>query len=35
MEKDFERDLCEKKGFSIKEMATDGACLFRSVGKNK
>ena len=33
MEKNFERDLCEKKGFNIKEMATDGACLFRAVGK--
>jgi len=31
MEKNFEHDLREEKGFNIKEMATDGACLFRAV----
>lgn len=30
-EVEFERDLREKKGFIIKQMATDGACMFRAV----
>ncbi|EDO27268.1 predicted protein, partial [Nematostella vectensis] len=31
MERQFEQALKEKKGFTIKRMAEDGACLFRSV----
>ena len=31
-EKEFEMMLVEKKGFLIKKMAEDGACLFRAVG---
>ena len=34
MENTFERDLRERKGFTIKQMATDGACMFRAVGKD-
>jgi len=30
-EEEFERELHEKKGFDIKQMATDGACMFRAV----
>lgn len=30
-EAEFERQLSEKKGYVIKQMATDGACLFRAV----
>lgn len=33
MERQFEQALKEKKGFIIKRMGEDGACLFRSVGK--
>jgi len=29
----FEQALKEKRGFIIKRMGEDGACLFRSVGK--
>lgn len=29
----FEKALCEKKGFVIKKMKEDGACLFRAVGE--
>ena len=29
----FEKALKEKKGFTIRKMAQDGACLFRAVGK--
>lgn len=29
----FEKALGEKKGFVIKKMKEDGACLFRAVGK--
>jgi len=29
----FEQALKEKRGFVIKRMGEDGACLFRSVGK--
>jgi len=29
----FEQTLKEKRGFIIKRMGEDGACLFRSVGK--
>jgi len=29
----FEQALQEKRGFIIKRMGEDGACLFRSVGK--
>ena len=32
MERQFEQALKEKKGFVIKKMAQDGACLFRAVG---
>ena len=32
-EKKFELMLVEKKGFKIKKMAEDGACLFRAVGE--
>ena len=32
LEKWFETTLKEKKGFIIKKMGEDGACLFRSVG---
>ncbi|KAL8164249.1 UNVERIFIED_CONTAM: hypothetical protein K2H54_048161 [Gekko kuhli] len=28
----FEKALREKKGFIIKQMKEDGACLFRAVG---
>lgn len=31
-EKEFEMMLVEKKGFKIKKMAEDGACLFRAIG---
>jgi len=30
-EAEFERELREEKGFIIKQMATDGACMFRAV----
>lgn len=30
-EEDFEKELREKKGFTIKKMVPDGACLFRAV----
>ena len=29
----FERELKERRGFVIKKMVPDGACLFRAVGK--
>lgn len=29
----FEKALREKKGFVIKKMKEDGACLFRAVGE--
>lgn len=29
----FEKALTEKKGFVIKKMKEDGACLFRAVGE--
>ena len=32
VERQFEQALKEKKGFVIKKMAQDGACLFRAVG---
>lgn len=32
-ERQFEQALKEKKGFIIKRMAEDGACLFRAVGR--
>lgn len=31
MERQFEQALKDKKGFIIKKMAQDGACLFRAV----
>ena len=33
LELNFARALKERRGFLIKEMAEDGACLFRAVGK--
>ena len=33
LEAKFRRILKEKKGFIIKPMKEDGACLFRAVGK--
>ena len=33
LEKWFENAIKEKKGFTIKKMGEDGACLFRAVGK--
>lgn len=35
VERQFEQALKEKKGFIIKKMAQDGACLFRAVGTYK
>ena len=29
----FEKELKEKRGFVIKKMGEDGACLFRAVGQ--
>jgi hypothetical protein len=29
----FEKELKEKRGFIIKKMSEDGACLFRAVGQ--
>lgn len=34
MERQFEQALKEKKGFVIKKMAQDGACLFRAVAEH-
>jgi len=34
LEKWFEEAIKEKRGFSIKKMGEDGACLFRAVGKS-
>lgn len=33
MERWFETQLKEKRGYIIKQMGEDGACLFRAVGK--
>lgn len=33
LEQWFEQALKENKGFIIKKMGEDGACLFRAVGK--
>lgn len=30
----FEKALRDKKGFIIKQMKEDGACLFRAVGES-
>lgn len=32
VERQFEQALKEKKGFIVKKMGQDGACLFRAVG---
>jgi hypothetical protein len=32
LERHFEKALKEKRGFIIKKMGEDGACLFRAVG---
>lgn len=34
MERSFEQALREKRGYIIQKMRSDGACLFRAVGKN-
>lgn len=34
LERRFEQALKEKRGFVIKKMGEDGACLFRAVGKH-